>query len=194
MAKTLKHIKRRREEPVEARPARRIASRAQNVHARLGAAPAILWFLGGLVLILWLSSTITQIQTSEYLAQQTNQQVNSVAWGVLLQPWLLVSGQAPHEVMTSWIYGWGVEALTLIFALALVTAYLKIYAMNPLLAKAFIIVGGVLLILNSWADFQSSPGSSTLIRILVALVVGLIVTVGLPLGLGLIERGVEEYG
>jgi hypothetical protein len=193
MAKTLKHIKRRREDPEEPRPVRSVRSRAVSVHARLGAAPAILWFLGGLVLLLWLAGTVTQIQTSEYLAQGGVQQVTGVAWGVLMQPLLLVSGQAPAQYMTSWEYGWGVEALTLVFSLALVAAYLKIYAMNPLLAKAFVLIAFILLALNSWADFNSSPGSSTLIRMLVALTIGLMVTAGLPLGVGLIEYGIEEY-
>jgi hypothetical protein len=164
-----------------------------RMHHQLGSSPLILWFLGALVILLWLCGTVVQIQTSEYLAQGATQQVAGVAWGILMQPILMVSGQAPIGYVTSWEYGWTVEALTLIVALALTTAFGKIASVNSLLAKVFIVSAGILLILNSWADFSSSPGASELIRFLVALAVGIMVTVGLPLGLGLIERGFEEY-
>lgn len=186
MATKLRH---KQQEP----PLERVRERVSSAHHRLGSAPIILFFLGGLVLVLWLSGTIVQIQTSEYLALGATQQVAGVAWSVLAQPYLMITGQAPAGVVTSWAYGWIVEVLTLVVALALTAAYVKVASMNPILAKGFLLSAGVLLVLNSWADFQSSPGASPLIRVLVALAIGLIVTVGLPLGIGLIEHGIEEY-
>lgn len=181
--------------PIETKRRRleHIQKKTTDVHERLGASPLILWFLGALVLLLWLCATIVQIQTSEYLAQGATQQVANVAWGVLLQPWLLVSGQAPAGLNTAWCYGWIVEVLTLVVALALTKAFSKVASMNPLLAKGFVGSAFLLLILNSWADYASSPGANPLIRFLVALAIGIVVTVGLPLGIGLIEHGIEEY-
>ena len=164
-----------------------------RMHHKLGSSPLILWFLGALVLLLWLSGTVVQIQTSEYLAQGATQQVAGVAWGILWQPILMATGQAPIQYVTSWEYGWTVEVLTLIVALAIATAFHKIATVNTILARVFVAAAVLLLILNSWADFSSSPGANDLIRFLVALAIGIMVTVGLPLGLGLIEHGFEEY-
>ena len=161
-------------------------------HKKLGSSPIILWFLGILSLLLWAAGTVTQIQTSEYLALGSHERVANVAWGVLMQPWLLLSGQADISVVTAWEYGWVVELVTLVFGLALAAAVTKIALANPHLAKWFVIAGIILLILNSWADYSSSPGNNPLVQCLIAIAVGGIVVVGLPLGIGLIEHGFEE--
>ena len=163
-----------------------------RLHKKLGSSPLILFFLGALSLVLWLAASIVQIQTSEYLALGNPTRVATVAWGVLTQPWLMITGQAPIHSMTSWMYAWVVEAVTLIFALALSAAVVKISAANPHLAKWFVIFGTALIALNSWADYSSSPGTSPLVQFLIALAIGGIVVVGLPLGIGLIEHGFEE--
>ena len=163
-----------------------------RLHKKLGSSPLILFFLGALSLLLWGAASIVQIQTSEYLALGNPTRVATVAWGVLQQPWLMVTGQAPVNDMTAWMYAWVVEAVTLIFALALSAAVVKISAANPHLGKWFVIFGFVLIALNSWADYSSSPGSSPVVHFLIALAIGGIVVVGLPLGIGLIEHGFEE--
>ncbi len=170
-----------------------IREHAGRAHKKLNNSPAIMWFLGGLVLLLWLCATIVQIQTSEYLAMGANQVVKAVAWNVFAQPYLLITGQAPAQLQTAWMYGWIVEACTLIVGLALVAAFIKIGSINRLLAQIFVGAAIILVVLNSWADFSSSPGTNDLIRFLVALAIGLIVTCGLPLGIGLIEYGCEQY-
>lgn len=164
-----------------------------RIHHRLGSSPLILFLLGALSLLMWAAASVVQIQTSEYLALGNNNRVASVAWQVLTQPWLLVTGQAPIQLATSWIYGWVVETVTLVFALALAVAIHKISAANPHLAKWFLIAGGLLIILNSWADYNSSPGDNALVQFLIALAIGGIVVVGLPLGIGLIEHGISEF-
>jgi predicted neutral ceramidase superfamily lipid hydrolase len=172
---------------------RTIRDHAGRAHKRLNNSPAIMWFLGGLVLLLWGCATVVQIQTSEYLAMGTAQRVSHVAWNVFAQPYLLVTGQAPADQQTAWMYGWIVEACTLIVGLALVVAFTKIGSVNSFLAKVFVAAAVVLVVLNSWADFTSSPGANDLVRFLIALAIGLIVTCGLPLGIGLIEYGCEQY-
>src|ERR1700726_1062353 len=66
-----------------------------RLHKKLGSSPLILFFLGALSLVLWLAASIVQIQTSEYLALGNPTRVATVAWGVLTQPWLMITGQAP---------------------------------------------------------------------------------------------------
>ena len=167
--------------------------RAGRAHKRLNNSPMIMWFLGGLVLLLWACATVVQIQTSEYLALGTNQVVSHVALNVFLQPYLLITGQSPADQQTAWVYGWVVEACTLIVGLALAAALIKIGSVNRALAKFFVGAALALVVLNSIADFNGSPGTNDLVRGLVALAIGLIVTCGLPLGIGLIEYGFEQY-
>jgi hypothetical protein len=164
----------------------------KNVHHRLGSSPLILWLLGLAVLFLFACGSIVQIQTSEYLAQGSVIRVAGVAWNVLQQPMLMITGQAPIGQVTSWLYAWVVEIITLVFALALSIAVSKISTVNPLLAKCFAIGAGMLLCLNSYADYSSSPGTNPLVQFLIALAVGGICTCGLPLGVGLIEHGFSE--
>ena len=166
---------------------------AGRAHKKLNNSPAIMWFLGALVLVLWACATIVQIQTSEYLAMGLNQVVTGVAVNVFWQPYLLITSQAPANQQTPWMYGWIVETCTLIVGLALTAAFTKIGSVNSFLAKVFVGAAAVLVVLNSWADFSSSPGNNGLVRFLVALAIGLIVTWGLPLGIGLLEYGFELY-
>jgi hypothetical protein len=141
---------------------------------------------------MWAAATVVQIQTSEYLALGDQNRVAGVAWQVLIQPYLLLTGQAPLNLATAWMYGWVVETITLVFSLALSVAIVKISDANPTLGKGFV-AGGILLIaLNSWADYSASPGANPLVQFLIALAVGGIVVVGLPMGIGLIEHGIEE--
>lgn len=163
-----------------------------RVHHKIGSSPLILWFLGALSLLLWVCASVVQIQTSEYLALGRSDRVAGVAWSVFMQPVLMISGQAPSDQVTSWMYAWVVELVTLVFALALSAAIAKIASANPHLAKWFVLVGTLLIVLNGWADYSSSPGSSPLVQILIAVAIGGIVVVGLPLGVGLIEKGFEE--
>jgi hypothetical protein len=170
--------------------AREMSGRA---HKKLANSPLIMWGLGALVLLLWFCATVTQIQTSEYLAEGNSQRVASVAINVFMQPYLIITGQVPLGDNTAFMYAWIVEVLTLVVALALAAAFGKIATVNPTLAKIFIGAAVLLVILNSWADFSSSPGNNDLIRFLIALAIGLMVTCGLPLGIGLLEHGFEQY-
>ena len=163
-----------------------------RIHHKLGSSPLIMWFLGALVLLLWAAGTVVQIQTSEYLALGSSVRVANVAWNVFLQPWLMLTGQAPIEYVTAWLYGWVVEVITLVFALALSAAVVKINSVNSHFGRWFTVSGLLLIGLNSWADYSSSPGANPLTQALIALAVGMIVTIGLPLGIGLIEHGAEE--
>lgn len=163
-----------------------------RMHHRLGSSPIILFFLAALSFLLWASASVVQIQTSEYLALGNANRVAGVAWAILIQPWLMITGQAPIALVTSWVYAWVVELVTLVFSLALSVAVSKIAVVNPLLAKGFLVLGFLLIALNAWADYSSSPGTNPLVQALIAVAIGGIVVVGLPLCLGLAEKGLEE--
>lgn len=168
------------------------AQRIHRLHSKLGASPLILFILGAFSLLLWAAASVVQIQTSEYLALGNHTRVAGVAWAILMQPYLMITGQAPIALVTSWTYAWVVELITLVFALALAVAVAKIASVNPHLARYFVVAGAVLIILNGWADYSSSPGNNPLVQVLIAIAIGGIVVVGLPLGVGLIEHGLEE--
>jgi len=165
----------------------------QRMHHKLGSSPLIMWLLGALALMLWLSGTVVQIQTSEYLAIGRVDRVAGIDWGILVQPWLLITGSAPIQFATAWEYAWVVELVTLVFGLALTIAVAKISTVNPHLAKWYVIGSISLVALNGYADYSASPGASSLVQFLIALAIGGIVVVGLPLGVGLIEHGFEEF-
>jgi len=163
-----------------------------RVHHKLSASPLINWGLGAGSLFFWGCATVVQVQTSEFLALGSTARVAGVSWSVLSQPILLITGRAPMAYATSWLYAWIVELVTLVFSMALSAAVAKIASVNPHVAKYFVLGGAALILLNGWADYSSSPGSNWLVQILIALAIGGIVVVGLPLGIGLIERGFEE--
>lgn len=176
----------------QAIPLKKVGEQFHRVHHRLGSSPLIAWILGALSLILWAGASVVQIQTSEYLALQHNYRVAAVEWAVLAQPYLMITGHAPVQYATAWIYAWVVELITLVFALALSVAVTKIGAANPHLSKWFVLFSIVLILLNGWADYSSSPGDNALVQFLIALAIGGIVVVGLPLGIGLVEHGFDE--
>src|SRR5258708_21438305 len=101
-----------------------------RIHKKLGSSPLIMWFLGALVLLLWAAGTIVQIQTSEYLAMGSSVRVAGVAWNVFMQPWLMLTGQAPIQYVTSCLYGWVVVVINLVFALAMSAAGVNINSVN----------------------------------------------------------------
>lgn len=171
---------------------RKYQQQFNHIHHKLGSSPLICWILGALTLIMWAAASVVQIQTSEYLALGNTARVAGVTWGILIQPWLMITGQAPIAVVTSWIYAWVVEVITLVFSLTLSIAVVKIATVNPHLARWFVLFGLLLIGLNGYADYSSSPGGNLLVQFLIALAIGGIVVVGLPLGIGLIEHGVEE--
>ncbi len=161
-----------------------------RLHHRLGASPLILFILGGGTLFLWACATIIQIQTSEYLALGNQTRVAGVAWSVLWQPWLMLSGQAPIGYSTAWLYGWTVEIITLVFALTLTVAVAKLSAVNAHLSRWYVVGSIALILLNSWADYSASPGTNPLVQFLIALAIGGLAVTGLPVGIGLLEQGI----
>jgi hypothetical protein len=165
----------------------------QKLHHKVGASPLILAVLGVGVLVLWLSCMLIQVETSEFLVDGSATQIANVPFSVFLQWAHFFDGSYPTNVRLAWGYGWSVEVVTLIFAVALSKAMMSLNNVNKHLGKGFFYVGGLLLILNSVADFNSAPGTNWLIHGLVAAVVGGIVVVGMPLGLGLIETAIEDY-
>jgi hypothetical protein len=167
--------------------------RMHRAHRGLHSSPLILGALGIGTLGLWACGTMVQIQTSEYLALGGHSIVAKVDWALWQQPVALFTGQAPIGAQTAWMYGWGVEILTLVVSLGLGHAVSKVSALNGCLARGFMVASLLLLALNSVADYQSSPGTNDMVRFLIALLIGTIVACGLPVGIGLLEAAWEQY-
>lgn len=163
-----------------------------RAHARTSTIPIFWVGTGVVVLLAFVCATLTQIATSELLVMGTHPLAFRVSWNVINQPWQLLTGQSPIREATADLYGWIVEIITIVFALALSVAITKLNQITPGLGKFFGASGFLLIILNSWADYNSAPGATPLIQGLVAFSIGLIVVIGLPLGIGLIEHGLKE--
>lgn len=165
-------------------------SRVDKIRTALnGVDPMLLIGLGLLVGLVWTVSTITQIRTSEALILGGQKIPVDVQWGVLLQPWQLITGTAPITMTMSWCYGWIIEVLTLIWSFALEHAKVELLKTNKILGSIYSTVTMLLLGLNGWADYNSSPGNDPLVQALIAGAVGLMVTTGLPVALVLLKAG-----
>ena len=71
----------------------------------------------------------------------------------------MITGQAPIALVTSWIYAWVVELVTLVFALALSIAVVKISPQILSDGEIVSILWPAHSFTNGWADYSSSPGS-----------------------------------
>jgi hypothetical protein len=156
--------------------------------------PWLLVGVGAGTLGLWLICSITQIRTSEALMLGGVKVPVEVAWGVLMQPYQLLTGTAPLNVVMAWSYGWCIEFLTLIWALALEHARVRLHEANKHLGKWYGLVTALLIGLNSWADYNNSPGNDPLSQALIAGAVGIMVVTGLPVGLALLKAGLAKMG
>jgi hypothetical protein len=167
-------------------------SKFRRLYNTVGSSPLILFFLGGLTLLLWASASVIQIQTSEALVLGLSQ-VQSIDVIVFWQPIGLILGQFDMKHSTAYGYAWIIEVITLIFGLALGYAVHVLRQTNRMLGKWYTIACLVLIGLNGYADFYASPGDGV-VKFLVAFAIGGMVVTGLPVGLALIEKGIEELG
>lgn len=158
-------------------------------HILSGIDPYILIGIGSLVLLMWAIGTITQIRTSEALMLGGQKIPVDVQWGVLLQIPQLLTNTAPIGSSMGWLYAWGIETLTLIWGLVLEHAKSSLFSANRLLSTTFGSITALLLGVNAWADYSSSPGNDTLQQSLIAGVLAVIVTTFLPIGIGLLRAG-----
>lgn len=164
----------------------------KQYYGTFSASPIILFGLGGAALAAAVFALGLEIRTSELLVY--NKGGDATVWYVLQQPYLLFVGPQAMAEKLSWLYGWGVEVVDLIFAFALnhVTHALK--KTNTKIAKFFGPASFILVGLNCWSNINSLPGLDPLVQGLVGLVVACCVVVFPVAGLALIERGVEELG
>jgi len=164
-----------------------------TISKKIGTSPLILGLIGLLVAIVWVGATVVQLQTSEVLVFGTKF-VFTNTWEIVKQPWLLITGQIVNtEQAVGVIYAWGVEALTLVFAYVLEHALKHIKQTNARLSRWFVVWGLVLIALNSWADYSSSPGAGVVVHALVAALVGGVVVTFLPIAIGLIGAAIGEF-
>lgn len=170
-----------------------MASTHTPVSKKIGTSPLVLALVGLLVAIVWIGATLVQLQTSEVLVFGGTF-IFTNTWQIVKQPWLLISGQITNtEQSVGVIYAYGVECLTLIFAYVLEHALKHIKQTNAKLSRWFVLWGLVLIALNSWADYNSSPGGGILVHALVAALVGGVVVTFLPVAIGLLGAAIGEF-
>lgn len=169
-----------------------MSRRMSRYHHGLASSPIILFIIGAACLFFGTCATLVDIRTTENLALGVPGTSVGVMWGVILQPYQLAVGTMTANMQLAAIYAWGVELIQLIFALALVVAVNKLHSVSPTIAKWFSVVGALLILLNAYANFMSAPTANPLIQILMAVLVGGLAVVGLPLGIGFLEAGFAE--
>jgi len=163
----------------------------KRIYGTYSASPIILLILGVLCLLFCVIALVVEIRTSELAVY--SQHMDEMPWGVFLQPWLLVAGTNPMSEKLTWIYGWIVEIIDLIYAFGLNHATDALRQTNPAIAKFYGIGGVMLLLLNGYSNFKSLPGADPLMQLLVCLAVTIGV-VALPvIGLALIERAIDKF-
>jgi hypothetical protein len=164
----------------------------REYYGTFSSSPLILFILGGAALFFAVIAMVVEIRTSELLV--LGGKSTEIPWGVFLQPYELVVGTENMITKLSWVYGWGIEVIGLIFAFALNHATHALRQTNEKIAKIYGIASFLLVSLNAWANFNALPGVDQLIQMLVALVVAMAVIAFPVVGLALIERGFEELG
>jgi hypothetical protein len=105
MSDTTEQLTQEEIEAIKTMRAKKKPTRVERFQNALnGVDPWILIGLAVLVLIVWCVSTITQIRTSEALMLGGQKVPVDVEWGVLLQPWQLLTGTAPLGYVMPWCY------------------------------------------------------------------------------------------
>lgn len=165
----------------------------RQYYGTFSASPIILFGLAGLVLFLWSIAMVVEVRTSELLVLGEGVPLE-VPWGVFVQPWELIVGTEPMRMKLAWVYGWGLEAVELIFAFAFTHTLQALEKTNEKLSKFYWIASLVLIALNGWSNLNALPGIAPIMQFLVALLVAVIVVAFPVVGLALIEKGIEELG
>jgi hypothetical protein len=165
----------------------------QQYYGTFSASPIILFSLAGLALFLWAVAAVIEIRTSELLVLGEPVALE-VPWGVFVQPYELLAGTEPIKTKLAWVYGWGLEAVELIFAFAFNHALSALRQTNERLSKFYLVASFVLIGLNGWANLNALPGINPTMQFLVALLVAVIVVTFPVIGLALIEKGLQELG
>jgi hypothetical protein len=80
----------------------------------------------------------------------------------------------------------------MIWAFALEHAKTELLRTNKVLGSVYGTITVLLIGLNGWADYNSSPGNDPFQQGLIAGAVGLMVTTGLPVGLVLLKIGLAR--
>ncbi len=193
-----KHMPRKGDYMSDPEEARRLSlmqqlqQRAGRYHHSLASSPIICFVIAAMCLFFGVCATLIDIRTTENLALGIPGSAVGVAWQVILQPYQLLTGDIPSSYQLAYLYAWGVELIQLIFALALVIAVNKLSTVNTTIGKWFMVCGTLLILLNAYANFQSAPTSNPLIQVLMAVCIGGLAVVGLPLAIGFAEHGFSE--
>ena len=170
----------------------RFKQQFSRYHRSLENSPTLCIGIGLAVLFFGIIMTCVDIATTEALVLGSSDKITGVPWSILSQPYYLFTGTYDLGRTVAYGYAWTIETIQMVFGLVLGHALAKISSVSPRLAKAFAIIGCLLIILNGVATYHAAPSANPLMQVLIAVAVGGFSVICLPLGIGLIEVGVEE--
>lgn len=171
----------------------RVKQQVNRYHKSIAHSPILCIGIGALALFFGILCTTVDIATTEYLATGSLDKITGVQWGIWMQPWMLVTGQIPMlSQAVGFVYAWTVETVQLIFGLVLGHALTKVHSVSPRLARGFAVIGTILIVLNGVATYNAAPVANPLMQVLMAIAMGGFSIVSFPIGIGLIETGLDE--
>ena len=120
--------------------------------------------------------------------------INSISWDVLLQPWTFLFGHLTMPIQAV-MWGWGIEIVTLWFAIAAEIAIHAVSASHARMSKVFFSVGLILMALNGYSDFNyGTLSSGWLGHFGFSVITSGLVVWGLVIGIRFIEKAFAVYG
>lgn len=157
----------------------------------------LLLFLGLICGITAAYGSLIQIQTSEAFLLNGAVQTFLPAWEIIMQPVHFASGILTIDQAKAFTWGFGIELLFLTFALGFDIAHQGIAAHSKRSGGVFLIGGGLLIVLNSIADFSfGSIGSGfwghlgfTVVCLFAVLFLGLVAIKFIETGIALLSGG-----
>ncbi len=171
----------------------RLKQQVGRYHRNVANSPILCIGIGLIALFFGILCTTVDIATTEYLATGSLDKITGIQWGIWTQPWMLVTGQIPNLTQAvGFVYAWTVETVQLIFGLVLGHALTKVHSVSSRLARGFAVIGTILILLNGVATYNAAPVANPLMQFLIAIAMGGFSIVSFPIGIGLIETGMEE--
>lgn len=167
-----------------------------SANSRASNSPLPKLFVGVLLLFFFLTGTLLHIQTSEAFFLGGQQVSLSPNWGVLLQPWLLFTGQLEPRMAQAVMWGWGIEATFLICVIGYEVAHDAVAASSRRMAGWFRTGTIILILFNGYTDFQYgsiSPGSGFWAQLAFALITSFVVFFFGTIGWRFIESALTDW-
>jgi len=167
----------------------------QPTVVKRGSSPLVLIIVGGLILAVFVASSLLQIQTTEaYILGGSTVSLSNANWQLFLQLPAFVSGQLSGPLAEAVAVGWGMEIITLIVSVAYEVTAHAVGASSDKLRRWYGTGAVILMALNGFTDYNyGTLSSGWLGQLLFAGVTSFIVVFGLVAGIACVERAFVEF-